>query len=467
MSEQEHLLAAQISAQNDAAAQFAAHKDAAEQTAAEAALITENDTETPAAEAAEIPAGHAPERDAAETERAVAKAEYAHKSKIGGQALIEGIMMKGAFRGAMACRLPNGEIDVETWDLPASFKTDPKTGKQRIVRKWYNRIPLVRGCVNFVMSMTEGYRCMMKAAEKQFDEEVDDFCGWKKHEKIDKLSEDQAFERFQSWFPEYRRNKDLEKLKKDKNYQAGGDPDAGTIRARWNYLQKASENYEYEEQTKFEKWLDEKLGDKIFNIIMTIAMFLGVAMAFLLFLWLPRLVVSFIKPLTESQVIKSCAEGLVKIILFVAYMWLTGRAKSIRRTYEYHGAEHKTIACFEAALSLTVENVKKQTRFHPRCGTSFIFLVLLIGIFFGCFNPYKIVWQRVLFGLALLPVIMGVSYELIRLAGRYDNPLTRILSAPGLWMQRITTREPDASQIECAIAAMEPCIPENLEDDEW
>ncbi len=465
MSEQEHLLAAQVAAQNNAAAQFTAHKEAAAEAEQDQEILNvpepENVPETPA------PAEHDPERDAKAAEQSAAKAEFAHKSKIGGQALIEGVMMKGAFRGAMACRLPNGEIDLETWDLPAKFETDPKTGKQRIVRKWYNKIPLVRGCVNFVMSMVDGYRCMMKAAEKQFDEEVDDFCGWKKHEKIDKLSEEEAFEKFRVWFPEYRRNKELEKLKKDKDYQKQGDPDAGTIRSRWAYLKKASENYEYEEPSKFEKWVEEKLGDAIFNVFMTIAMILGVVIAFGLFLYLPRLVVSFVKPLTDSRIIKSCAEGLVKIVLFVAYMWLTGLGKSIRRTYEYHGAEHKTIACFEAALPLTVENVKKQCRFHPRCGTSFIFLVLLIGIFFGCFNPYTVVWQRVLFGVALLPVIMGVSYELIRIAGRYDNPLTRILSAPGLWMQRITTREPDASQIECAIAAMTPCIPENLEDDIW
>ena len=465
MSEQEHLLAAQVAAQNDAAAQFAAHKDAAE----EAEAAPEETVVQPAEEAEEpaAPAEHDPQRDSAAAEQSAAKAEFAHKSKIGGQALIEGVMMKGAFRGAMACRLPSGEIDVETWDLPASFETDPKTGKQRVVRKWYNRIPLVRGCVNFVMSMIEGYRCMMKAAEKQFDEEVDDFCGWKKHEKIEKLPEEQQYEKFKAWFVEYRRNKDLEMLKKDKDYQAKGDPTPGMIRDRWAYLKKASENYDYEEPNKLEKWLDEKLGDKIFNIIMAIAMVLGVVVAFGLFLYLPRLVVSFVKPLTDSQIIKSCAEGLVKIILFVAYMWVTGLTKSIRRTYEYHGAEHKTIACFEAALPLTVENVKKQCRFHPRCGTSFIFLVLLISIFFGCFNPYHVVVQRVLFGLVLLPLIMGVSYELIRLAGRYDNLLTRILSAPGLWMQRITTKEPDASQIECAIAAMTPCIPENLEDDIW
>ena len=396
-----------------------------------------------------------------------AKAEYAHKSKIGGQALIEGVMMKGAFRGAMACRLPNGEIDLETWDLPANFETDPKTGKQRVVRKWYNRIPLLRGCVNFVMSLVDGYRCMMKSAEKQFDEEVDDFCAWKKHEKIDRLPENEQFEKFAAWYPDAREKVEKEKAKEDKSYQPAGRPDAETIAKRWDYLQKASEHYDYEEPSKFEQWLEDKLGDKIMGAVMVLAMILGVGIAIGLFMYLPKLVVSWIKPLTNNQIIKSCAEGLVKIILFVLYMWLTGKGKSIRRTYEYHGAEHKTIACFEAALPLTVENVKKQSRFHPRCGTSFIFLVLLISIFFGCFNPYTKVLPRVLFGFALLPLIMGVSYELIRLAGRYDNVCTRILSAPGLWMQRITTREPDASQIECAIAAMEPCIPEHMEDDEW
>ena len=403
----------------------------------------------------------------ADEEQSAAKAEYAHKSKIGGQALVEGVMMKGAFRGAMACRLPNGEIDLETWELPASFETDPKTGKQRVVRKWYQKVPLVRGCVNFVMSMVDGYRCMMKSAEKQFDEEVDDYCAWVKHEKIDKLPEEEQYARFGEWLTAEREKIDKEKAKEDKTYQPLGKPDAEAIRKRWEYLQKAAEHYDYEEPGKFEQWLDDKLGDKIFSIIMTTALILGMLLAIGLFMYLPKLVVSWIKPLTESRIIKSCAEGLVKIVLFVLYMWLTGLGKSIRRTYEYHGAEHKTIACFEAALPLTVENVKKQCRFHPRCGTSFIFLVLLIGIFFGCFNPYSVVWQRVLFGFALLPLIMGVSYELIRLAGRYDNIFTRILSAPGLWMQRLTTREPDASQIECAIAAMEPCIPENMEDDIW
>ncbi|MBR5371179.1 MAG: DUF1385 domain-containing protein [Oscillospiraceae bacterium] len=375
-------------------------------------------------------------------------------------------MMKGAFRGAMACRLPNGDIDVETWDIPAEFMTDPKTGKQRLKPKWYNRIPLLRGCVNFVLSMIDGYRCMMKSAEKQMDEAVDDYCGWRKHEKIDKLEPAEQEAAFAKWYPEYceKKNKEHEG---EKDYTPLPVPDDEIIKKRWDYLQKASENYEYEEPSKFEKWVEEKCGDKIYNALMVLVVIFSLAISLLLFLYLPRFVVGLIKPLTESRIIRSCAEGVVKMAIFVGYMAFTGCMKSIRRTYEYHGAEHKTIACFEAALPLTVDNVKKQCRFHPRCGTSFIFLVLLISIFFGCFNPYDVTWQRVVFGFCLLPVIMGVSYELIRIAGRYQNLFTKILSAPGLWIQRITTKEPNAAQIECAIAAMTPCIPDNLEDDEW
>ena len=399
-------------------------------------------------------------------EQSAAKAEYAHKSKIGGQALVEGVMMKGAFRGAMACRLPNGEIDIETWDIPAQFVTDPETGKQKLKPKWYNRVPFVRGCVNFVLSMIDGYRCMMKSAEKQVDESIDDYCAWRKHEKIDKLEPEEQKQAFAKWYPEYCEKKNEEHAD-DKDYAPLPVPDAETIEKRYAYLQKASENYEYEEPSKFEKWVEEKWGDKIYSAIMVLVVIVSLVISLGLFLYLPRLVVGWIKPLTENRVLRSCAEGVIKMAIFVGYMAFTGCMKGIRRTYEYHGAEHKTIACFEAALPLTVENVKKQCRFHPRCGTSFIFLVLLISIFFGCFNPYTVTWQRVLFSFALLPLVMGSSYELIRLAGRYQNLGTRILSAPGLWIQRITTREPDASQIECAIAAMVPCIPEHLEDDEW
>ena len=201
--------------------------------------------------------------------------------------------------------------------------------------------------------------------------------------------------------------------------------------------------------------------------MMYVGMILGVVIALGLFMFLPKWIVGFIKPLTDSRILRSLVEGIVKIVLFVAYMALTALMKDIRRQYEYHGAEHKTIACHEAKLPLTVENVRKQTRFHKRCGTSFIFIVLIVSIFVMCFIPFKIVWQRVVASILLLPVVVGISYECIRLAGNNDNWFTKILSAPGLAMQRITTREPDDSQIEVAIEALKPCIPKNPEEDVW
>lgn len=190
-------------------------------------------------------------------------------------------------------------------------------------------------------------------------------------------------------------------------------------------------------------------------------------MAVGLFVFLPKILVGFIPDIKEHRIIRSALEGIVKIALFVAYMALVSLMKDIRRQYMYHGAEHKTIACHEAELPLTVENVRKQTRFHKRCGTSFIFLVLLISIFVMCFVPFTETWQRIICSLILLPLVVGISYEFIRLAGNNDNLLTRILSAPGLAMQRITTREPDDSMIEIAIAAMKPCIPADKTEDKW
>ncbi len=301
------------------------------------------------------------------------KASY--KSKIGGQALIEGIMMNGVHKGAMACRLPNGTIDLEVWD-------------KKPVTAWYRKAPLIRGIFNFISSMKEGYRCLMKSAEKQIDDE------------------------------------ELEDV-------------------------------------------DEKLTEKVMNIIMTIAMILGMALAIGLFVFLPKWLVSFSDTLTGNRVLRSFSEGIIKIVIFIAYLGCTALMKDLRRTYEYHGAEHKTIACLEAGLELTVENVKKQRRFHPRCGTSFLFITLIISILVMCVVPFTVVWQRVISSLVLLPVMVGISYELIRIAGRYDNLFTRIISAPGLYIQRLTTKEPDDKQIEVAIEAIKPCIPENLEEDRW
>lgn len=311
-----------------------------------------------------------------------------HRSKIGGQALIEGVMMKGADTGAMACRLPDGTIDVETWE--------ENNGKNM---PWYRKCPLVRGSFNFVYSMKDGYRCLMKSAEKQM---VDD--------------------------------------------------------------------EEEEEMSKFEQWLSDKLGEKLFGVIMSIAMVIGVGLSLVFFMFLPKLLIGLLidyTPVPDNNMLRSLLEGIIKIVIFLFYMYLTGCMKDIRRTYEYHGAEHKTIACHEAGDELTVENVKKHTRFHPRCGTSFIFITLIVSILVMCLVPIRIVWLRTVVSILLLPLTVGVSYEFIRLAGRSNSPITRALSWPGLQIQRITTREPDDSQIECAIAAIKPCIPEDLADDIW
>lgn len=314
----------------------------------------------------------------------------AHKSKIGGQALIEGIMMRGVQTSAMACRLPDGTIDLETWE--------ENNGKNA---PWYKKVPFIRGSFNFISSLATGYKCLMKSAEKQMQD-----------------------------------------------------------------------GEEEEEMSKFEQWLSEKLGDKVMGIVSVVSMVLGVAFSLFLFKFLPSLIT---KPFNDQRILRSIVEGLIKIIIFVGYIASTSLMKDIRRTYEYHGAEHKTIACLEANEELTVDNVKKQTRFHPRCGTSFIFITLFMSIFVFCFipsfssidNQTAKVFARLGLQLVLLPLIIGISYELIRLAGRHDNTFTRIISAPGLKLQRLTTREPDDSQIEVAIAAIKPCIPENLEDDNW
>lgn len=312
------------------------------------------------------------------------------KTQIGGQALLEGVMMRGPEVEAMAVRMADGSIDVEQWSLPKA--------------KWYKKIPFIRGPVNFVSSMVDGYKCLTKSADKSM----------------------QGVE-------------------------------------------------VTEEPSKFEKWLTEKLGDKLMGVLMVIAGFLGVALALVLFMLLPAAITKGIEFLFGlggielNMIVKNIIEGVIKISIFIAYIGLTALMKDIKRTYEYHGAEHKTIACYEAGEELTVENVRKHRRFHPRCGTSFMFLVLFISIIvFSAFQvPWDVLWLRVLIKVAILPIIVAIAYECIKLAGRYDNWFTKIISAPGLLIQRLTTREPDDSQIECAIAAFLPCIPEEKGSDKW
>ena len=323
-----------------------------------------------------------------------------HKTTVGGQALIEGIMMRGVSVGAMAVRKKDGEIDVEQWELPQ--------------RKWYQKAPFVRGIFNFVLQLKDGMTYMNKSMEKS------------------------------------------------------------------GYL----DDEEEAEPSKFEKWLGEKFGKSLTAVISVIGGIIGVVLAIVMFVFVPTWIFTGIQALfgdRDISAFRSLFEGVLKIAIYIVYLWLTSLMSDIRRTYEYHGAEHKTIATFEAGEELKVENVKRHTRFHPRCGTSFIFLVLAISIliysvlpinselFIEWFGVSKFVADllRVVCKLIFLPLIVGIGYEVIRIAGRYDNIATRIISAPGLAMQRLTTREPDDCQIECAIAAITPVLPKEGEDDKW
>lgn len=305
----------------------------------------------------------------------------AFKTTIGGQALIEGVMMRGPEQSAMAVRTPSGEIDVETWAI-----TSPKS--------WYRKAPFVRGAFNMVDSLLLGYKCLMKSADK-----------------------------------------------------------AGMA--------------EEEEPSKFELWLSKKFNTSVMTVISVFALILGLGVAVALFMVLPAFLVGFLKHWALSSVVLSLIEGLLKIVLFVLYLALVSRMPDIRRVFQYHGAEHKTIACYEAKQALIVENVRPQSRFHPRCGTSFLLIVLVISILLFSVVTWNNVLVRIVLKLVLLPVVVGISYEIIRFAGRHDNAFTRAISAPGLWMQRMTTFEPDDSQIEVAIASMIPCIPQQSGEDQW
>lgn len=291
-------------------------------------------------------------------------------------------MMRGPILSSMATRMPDGSIDVETWN----------TYKDKKIH-WTRKAPFIRGIFNMVDSMVVGYGCLMKSAEK-----------------------------------------------------------AGV---------------EDEEPSKFDRWLEQKLGDNMMKVLGTVAVVLGVGLAAVLFVLIPTGLSSLFKPVIGTGIGLSLIEGLIKVIILVGYMWLCSRMAEIHRVFEYHGAEHKSIACYEAGLPLTVENVRPQRRFHPRCGTSFLFLVVFISIIAGSFISWENALLRMLIKLLLIPVVVGISYELIKLAGRSDGLFTRIISAPGLWLQHITTCEPDDGQIECAIAALTAVIPEDENADRW
>lgn len=315
-----------------------------------------------------------------------------HKTSVGGQALIEGVMMQGPKGMATAVRKPDGEILTEYHEVK-HFRD-----KNKIFG-----VPIIRGIVAFIESMITGYKTLMYSAEVSGMDDIEEA-----------------------------------------------------------------------EMSKFEKWLTDKLGDKLMTIIMAIASVLGFALAFAIFFCLPVFVFNRINAWSDNTLTpwQGTIEGVLKIIIFVVYMICVSQMKDIKRVFKYHGAEHKSISCYEAGLELTVENVRKSTRFHPRCGTSFMFVMLILSIFvitlLSLFVPDELkknIFLWICIKLPMLPIIMGIGYEFIRYAGRHDNVLVKILSAPGLWMQRITTKEPDDDIIECGIEALKAVITENPEDD--
>lgn len=335
------------------------------------------------------------------------------KTSIGGQALMEGIMMRGPQTTAMAVRNPKGEIVLEKF---------PTSTKKRSV---LYRIPIIRGIFNFGSSMALGYKCLMRSAE------------------ISGIEEAEA---------------ELEREKREKKAQKA----AKKVAKRGPPVPEVSPEEKSDEKSA-------KKSSPMVTLVMVISVILAIAIAvglfFVLPVWLYSLLGKLIPGIAENRFIMSAFEGVVRVLLLIGYMVAVSLMKDIRRTYMYHGAEHKTIFCYESGLELTVENVRNERRFHPRCGTSFLVLMVFVSIIVGFFIPPAIpkIW-RSLIKVALIPVIVGLGYELIKICGKYDNKLTRIIAAPGLAFQRLTVFEPTDDMIECAIAAMKEVIPEDGSD---
>ena len=299
-------------------------------------------------------------------------------SNIGGQALMEGIMMRHKDKYSIAVRRPDQEIELKVEDYKCTF------GNHAFLKK-----PIIRGVVSFVDSLVVGTKCLMYSAEIAGDEEDEETA-----KKNEQLTEEEL---------------SAKKAKEDKQF----------------------------------KWL----------LYITVAVSMVVSVA--AFMFLPYILASLIRKVGASEFLVTVVEAFVKLALFMGYMFLISRMKDIQRTFMYHGAEHKCINCVEHGLPLTVENVLKSSRLHKRCGTSFLFFVLIISICLLCIVRVETVLMRVVVRIALLPVIAGISYEILRLAGNSDNPLINLLSKPGLAIQKLTTKEPDDSMIEVAIQAVE------------
>ena len=313
------------------------------------------------------------------------------KTMIGGQALIEGIMMLGPEKSAVVVRTKDG----------LQRKVEPR----KLSQKWSpKKLPFIRGIFNFCTSMKTGVSALMYSADFFAEEDED---------------------------------------------EKGKEPG------------------------RFEAWLEKRLSsEKAQNALITFSVVLGLAFSIALFFVLPSLLGSFLNRfVTTNEIVRNLLEGLLRIVIFLAYMFLVSRMKDMRRVFSYHGAEHKTIRCYEAKLPLTVENAHKMTRLHPRCGTSFLFVVVAISILLfalvSAVFPTSNMLVRMLIRLALLPFVVSISYECNRFVGRHDNALTRALSAPGMWFQHFTTNEPDDSMLEVAIEALKLVIPDEAGADRW
>ena len=319
--------------------------------------------------------------------------------KAGGQALIEGIMMNGPEGAALSVRRTDGKII-----------TVPKENKHVRDKVPVFKLPIIRGIVNYIETMILGYKSLMESAELSGQLELEE-----------------------------------------------------------------SE----EEMSKVDKWICDHFGPKMMSVISGIAMVLGMVLAMGLFVYLPSFLVKTADSYLFNNVLYNIAlrplcEGIIRIVIFVGYLAAVSRMKEIKRVFMYHGAEHKTIFCYEAGEELTVENVRKYSRFHPRCGTSFIFIILIISILLSSLLAFifkqfpdltisgkhilDVAWAWSLIKITVLPLIMGVSYEVLRYSGKHDNAVIRVLTAPGLWMQRLTTKEPEDSMIEVGITALKAVV---------
>lgn len=307
------------------------------------------------------------------------------KTSIGGQALIEGILMRGPKKQSIVVQGKDGELVKKVEDLKLVKDKHPICG-------W----PLIRGVVNFGSSMVNGVKALMYSAEFYPDED------------------------------------------------------------------------ENAEPSKVEQWFEKKFGSAALEkAVVYFSVVLGIAFSIFLFIFLPNLVSGLFNGLIQSYLIRNLIEGVIRIVIFLTYLILVSQMKDMKRVFAYHGAEHKTIRCYEAREELTVENVRKQTRLHPRCGTSFLFLVVMISILFFAVIRLDNLFLRLAIRLLLLPAVVAVSYEITRFVGRHDNWFTKIMTAPGMWMQNFTTQEPDDSMIEVAIEAVKLVIPEEEGQDQW